>query len=127
MARWALLTFVLLFLGACGGPASGEGRFGEQAPERDDVFDESSARSDAVSELAGTTYEEAGAPLGCTDDCGGHEAGFAWAQENQVEDKVDCSGNGSFNEGCEAYVDELDRLVEEARERAATEADDSSE
>ncbi len=43
----------------------------------------------------------------CTDDCSGHEAGYDWAARNDITDERDCDGNGqSFNEGCQAYVEE---------------------
>ena len=43
----------------------------------------------------------------CTDDCSGHEAGYNWAEENDISDENDCDGNSnSFNEGCRAYVEE---------------------
>lgn len=43
----------------------------------------------------------------CLDDCGGHEAGYEWAEENDISDEGDCDGNSeSFNEGCRAYVEE---------------------
>ncbi len=43
----------------------------------------------------------------CTEDCGGHEAGYEWAEENDIYDSSDCDGNSSsFNEGCESYVEE---------------------
>ena len=43
----------------------------------------------------------------CTDDCSGHEAGYNWAEENDISDEYDCDGNSnSFNEGCQAYVEE---------------------
>jgi len=84
-------------------------------------FDEDAARENAASELAGTTYADAGQPYGCTEDCSGHEAGFEWAQENDVTDTSDCSGNSqSFVEGCEAYAEELQRKVED-EEEAGTE------
>ena len=42
---------------------------------------------------------------GCTYDCSGHEAGEAWARENDISDEYDCRGNSqSFIEGCEAWV-----------------------
>jgi hypothetical protein len=35
----------------------------------------------------------------CTEDCSGHEAGYEWAEENDIDDVDDCSGNSSsFNE-----------------------------
>lgn len=43
----------------------------------------------------------------CTEDCSGHEAGYSWAEENNIDDTYDCDGySQSFIEGCEAYVDE---------------------
>ncbi len=44
----------------------------------------------------------------CTKDCSGHRAGYAWAEENGIDDTGDCRGNSnSFIEGCMAYVEEL--------------------
>lgn len=43
----------------------------------------------------------------CTEDCSGHEAGYNWAEENDISDEYDCDGNSdSFNEGCQSYVEE---------------------
>jgi len=43
----------------------------------------------------------------CTKDCSGHEAGYEWAQEKDIDDIDDCGGKSqSFIEGCEAYVEE---------------------
>ncbi|MDX8495296.1 hypothetical protein RFN29_27430 [Mesorhizobium sp. VK22B] len=43
----------------------------------------------------------------CTDDCSGHEAGYDWAARNDITDERDCDGDSqSFNEGCQAYVEE---------------------
>lgn len=59
---------------------------------------------------------DSGASYGCTDDCSGHEAGFAWAQENEVSDAADCGGNStSFRESCEAFAEALESKVEETR------------
>jgi len=47
----------------------------------------------------------------CTQDCSGHEAGYAWAQEHDIGDGNACdvagqhSNSPSFAEGCHAYVD----------------------
>ena len=44
---------------------------------------------------------------GCTVDCGGHEAGYAWAETHDVTDPDDCHGKSwSFQEGCRAYAEE---------------------
>jgi hypothetical protein len=43
----------------------------------------------------------------CTSDCSGHEAGYEWAEENDISDPDDCSGNSdSFVEGCQAWAEE---------------------
>jgi hypothetical protein len=43
----------------------------------------------------------------CTDDCSGHEAGYIWAERNDITDTRDCDGDSrSFGEGCQAYVEE---------------------
>jgi hypothetical protein len=43
----------------------------------------------------------------CTEDCSGHEAGYAWAEKNGITEPEDCSGKSqSFIEGCEAYANE---------------------
>jgi hypothetical protein len=37
----------------------------------------------------------------------GHEAGYEWAEENDIDDPDDCGGNSdSFIEGCQAYAEE---------------------
>ncbi len=47
----------------------------------------------------------------CTEDCSGHEAGYAWAEKHDITDGDDCdtagehSNSPSFAEGCHAYVD----------------------
>lgn len=43
----------------------------------------------------------------CTEDCSGHEAGYEWAENNDVYDTDDCSGySDSFIEGCWQYVED---------------------
>jgi hypothetical protein len=43
----------------------------------------------------------------CTEDCSGHEAGYNWAEENDIYDESDCGGNSnSFIEGCISYVED---------------------
>lgn len=47
----------------------------------------------------------------CIGDCSGHEAGYNWAEEHDIQDGDDCDAAGehsnspSFAEGCHAYVD----------------------
>lgn len=43
----------------------------------------------------------------CTQDCSGHQAGYDWAEQNNLGDASDCGGSSqSFTEGCEAYAKE---------------------
>jgi opacity protein-like surface antigen len=43
----------------------------------------------------------------CKGDCSGHQAGYDWAEQNDVDDESSCSTpSASFNEGCQSYVDE---------------------
>lgn len=67
----------------------------------------------AVAEHGGVTYDDLGRPYGCTEDCSGHEAGVAWAQDNDIHDPLDCGGRSrSFTEGCEAYAESVQREAE---------------
>ena len=72
------------------------------------------AREAAADELAGYTYEDLGEPYGCTQDCSGHEAGVAWAQENGIVYPEDCGGRSeSFEEGCLAYAEAVEARAAE--------------
>ena len=43
----------------------------------------------------------------CDEDCSGHEAGYNWAEENDISDEDSCIGKSeSFIEGCIIYVEE---------------------
>ena len=43
----------------------------------------------------------------CTVDCSGHQAGYDWADQHDIDDEDNCVGNSeSFIEGCKAYVRE---------------------
>lgn len=76
-------------------------------------FDEDAAREAAEKELSGQSYEEVGAPYGCTVDCAGHEAGYRYRADNgYVGFNAD---SPSFNEGGQAFEDAVDDLVEEMR------------
>ena len=44
----------------------------------------------------------------CTEDCSGHEAGYEWAAEKDIDGISGCGGSSqSFIEGCESYVEEM--------------------
>ena len=80
----------------------------------------SDENSDSEEENGGETYSEyderresydgkrgSFAGKGCTQDCSGHEAGYAWAEEKGITDPENCGGNSwSFIEGCQAYAEE---------------------
>lgn len=84
------------------------------------------AESEAIDDLEGTTYQDNLGSYGCTSDCSGHDAGFEWAQERELTDRYECSGNSqSFIEGCEAYFDELESKTEERLEVLEEEVEDS--
>ena len=67
----------------------------------DETYEEFDNRRDALDSSYG---EFAG--QGCTQDCGGHEAGYAWAEEKGITDPDHCGGKSwSFIEGCRAYAE----------------------
>ena len=54
----------------------------------------------------------------CTVDCSGHEAGYEWAERNEITDPDDCDGKSqSFIEGCRAWADE-DSTIEEGSDES---------
>ncbi len=145
----AIVTIVLMT--ACGG--SGGGRYADYDDSGDYAQDDSDARDEAAEEARQAVYSESGADSDgqgadasgveaydvedsgnyiCTQDCSGHEAGFAWAQENDITDESDCGGNSmSFIEGCEAFAQErqerADQMAQEEAEQAAQDAYDNYE
>jgi len=47
----------------------------------------------------------------------GHDAGYTWAEENDIDDSSACNTpSASFNSGCEEYADENQSLVNEESE-----------
>ena len=96
----------------------------EVASDERSEFDEDAAREDAVSDLSGQVFQDVGDTSRCTEDCSGHDAGWQWAQDNDVTDSYDCSGSGSFEDGCQAYVEELESRVDEARDDDAGQGED---
>lgn len=62
----------------------------------------------------------------CTEDCSGHEAGYEWAEKNEISDEDDCdSKSDSFTEGCVSYVEE--KTVEQEEENTEDEDSEDSE
>jgi hypothetical protein len=61
----------------------------------------------AILSLANAQEPQGADCTGDTVDCSAHEAGYEWADLNNVDSVDDCSGNSdSFVEGCQAYVAE---------------------
>ena len=59
-------------------------------------------------EIRTLTYQQMHGSADCAFDCGGHEAGYAWAKASQIEDASMCAARGpSFNRGCRAYTEDL--------------------
>lgn len=70
--------------------------------------------------MSDQTYEQTEGSEDCTVDCSGHDAGFTWAKEHEIEDPDECSGNSeSFIEGCRAYGEEIGKRMEAAADVAA--------
>ncbi|MCM2460683.1 hypothetical protein HGO40_09310 [Pseudomonas sp. CG7] len=42
----------------------------------------------------------------CQGDCSGHQAGYDWAEQNDIDDEDSCdTPSQSFNEGCQSFVE----------------------
>lgn len=114
------IVFAGVFIASCSG-GSDRGYYDDyadadletEAEAEAEVFDEDAAREEAESEVSLETYSSIGAPFGCTDDCSGHEAGFAWRRDNGY---VTAGNSQSFEEGAQAFEDEVNRRVEEMEE-----------
>lgn len=99
--RTALTTaFFLIALSGCSEPSSAPGESNVVAGETYEEFDQ---RRDALDGSRGSFAGE-----GCTQDCSGHEAGYAWAEEKGITDPDHCGGKSwSFIEGCRAYAEQV--------------------
>ena len=98
-ARILLLSPVLLLLGACSA-SSDPGEEGEEIAG--ETYEEYDQRREGYDGERGTF-----AGKGCTVDCSGHDAGYAWAEEHDITDPDQCGGKSwSFVEGCRAYAEE---------------------
>lgn len=89
------------------------GDYGEDENIEREPFDEDAAREAAEAEVASGSYTGIGSPYGCTIDCSGHEAGFAWRRDNGY---VTSGYSQSFHEGAQAFEDTVEERVEEMRE-----------
>lgn len=75
----------------------------ERAADTNDVSDgeltEDQLEEARIEEVAETTSD-------CIGDCEGHQAGYEWAERNNITSESDCDGNSnSFNEGCTNFVE----------------------
>jgi hypothetical protein len=75
------------------------------------------AIEDRAAEIQAGTYQDTYGDEGCTLDCSGHVAGFAWAREHNITDENDCDAHGdadsSFAQGCKAFVNADDEAQSE--------------
>lgn len=90
----------------------------EYRPRRE--FDEYSARRDAEREVYRRGYRG-----WCSDDCGGHNAGFEWAYDNHLKRSQPTFDSPSFDEGQEAFIDGVRRRVDEKRQEFEDDPDSS--
>lgn len=97
MALAGALT--LIALSGCSKPSSEPD---ENKIVAGETYEEFNQRRDALDSSHGSF-----AGQGCTQDCGGHEAGYAWAEEKGITDPDHCGGKSwSFIEGCRAYAEQ---------------------
>jgi hypothetical protein len=70
--------------------------------------DVNAIRAAAEREARPVSYREARGVEACgTSACRGHEAGWAWAENEGLSDPEECGGKSrSFEEGCRAYAEE---------------------
>lgn len=105
-----IAAFAAFLLSGCGERADYE-----ETNEGDGGARHERAFETARDNLSGLSYEDQHGSEGCTDDCSGHDAGYQWAQDNQIEDAGECGGESqSFQEGCEAYANDLDDAADDA-------------
>lgn len=113
----------LLFLAACDKPdTSAPSSYDPKAPDnalanREELAENAkeAARSAAHDAMMGQSYEDYFGDADCTGGCDGHNAGFAYAQENDMTDPSSCDGNSqSFIDGCSAFGTEIDNKGEAA-------------
>ncbi len=117
----AIVTSVLLCLSGCSEPSNDSAAIPSAEP-----FDKGVTRERAVAELREQTFEEVGNTETCTEDCGGHNAGFDWAKDHNITDEAECDGNSqSFVEGCQTYARAVEGAVDE--ELGGSDEDESAE
>lgn len=135
--HWLVLVVLAAALSACGDSGERESQAAARAEDAADdarqrAYRDLGANSDGTDADAGNVdaydVEDEG-NYTCSGDCSGHEAGFQWAQDQDIDDASDCGGNSqSFIEGCEAFAEarqeEADRRAQDEAKSAAEEAED---
>ena len=118
----AFAAGILLSLSGCG-EFIGDGT----AIASENPIDPGVVREKVVGDLSSQTFEDVGDNAACTDDCSGHNAGFEWAKDHDIDDESECRGNSaSFIEGCQTYEQTVEEKVDEERTKAEEgEASDS--
>lgn len=102
MRRFAVLALALAMAACSDAPASEDLSDYEGEEFAGETYEEYDSRRDSYEGSHGS-FED----YDCTEDCGGHEAGYAWAEENGIDEPDNCGGNSwSFEEGCRAYAEE---------------------
>jgi hypothetical protein len=115
--RIGTVIVVLLLVGGCIYWIDSPSSEGREAPPKEHPYSGS-----------GTSHGYA-----CTVDCGGHEAGYNWAEEHAITDGDDCdtagehSNSPSFAEGCHAYVDGDDSPSDDHTDGSTPESADDAE
>lgn len=112
LSKTSLIAALMLGLVACEGSSSSADTTDYEA-----TYGRSIDRDEAVEiaiDEAPDSYADAGEPYGCTEDCGGHEAGYEWAQENGITQPDDCySHSPSFEQGCRSYGEAIEERADE--------------
>lgn len=121
-----LLVFAVV---GCDSRESGVPQPGQSASR----YESLSANASDGSLRSPETYRRYGPPVEfhgypCTVDCSGHEAGYAWAEEHDIDDPDDCDGNSdSFIEGCRAYAEEQVEANGDDEDSEEARSDENSE
>lgn len=81
--------------------------FGVGKPQATQSTTPTSSYSAPSQEATTSEYQENHGSEDCTDDCSGHEAGYEYAEENDICDTEYSDGNSdSFNEGVIAWSED---------------------
>lgn len=102
MAGYVTIAALILSIAYCSSNSSPSPSNADEQEYGGETYSEYDERRDSLNGAAGA-YEGDD----CTEDCSGHEAGYEWAAENEIDDPDDCGGRSwSFIEGCQAYAEE---------------------